>query len=157
MLDVAAAITNIGVLLWVAMGAVASASGVRPKPASATTLSLTTSSCASRRVVSATPASSFTSTSTFLPPALAPFCASHSLMAASICRPVLAEGPVIGRMTPILTVSLCAIAPPAASAAAASRARWCLRVLIRVSFGRSMRARRHCGGRTGRGARAARF
>src|SRR5678816_1108279 len=55
MLDVAAAITTIGVLLCVAIGAVASASGVRPKPASTFTLSLTTSSCARRRVVSAVP------------------------------------------------------------------------------------------------------
>ena len=53
MIDVAAAITTIGVLLCVAIGAVASASGVRPKPASTSTLSLTTSSCAIRRVVSA--------------------------------------------------------------------------------------------------------
>ena len=105
-MDVAAAITTMGVLLCVAMGDVARASGVRPKPASATTLSLTTSSCASRRVVSATPASSLSSTSTLLPPALLPFCATHSLMAASIWRPVEAEGPVIGKMTPIFTVSL---------------------------------------------------
>ena len=52
MAEVAAAITTIGVLLCVAMGAVAMAAGVMPKPASATTFSCTTSSCARRRVVS---------------------------------------------------------------------------------------------------------
>ena len=65
--DVAAAITTIGVLLCVAIGAVAIAEGVMPKPASTATLSLTTSSCARRRVVSGTAASSLTITSTFLP------------------------------------------------------------------------------------------
>ncbi len=73
MLDVAAAITTIGVFDCVAIGAVASASGVRPKPASATTLSLTTSSCAMRRVVSAVPASSFRMSSIFLPATVSPF------------------------------------------------------------------------------------
>ena len=71
--DVAAAITTIGVLLCVAIGAVANASGVRPKPASATTFSLTINSCAMRRVWSATPPSSFRITSTFLPATLSPW------------------------------------------------------------------------------------
>ena len=52
MAEVAAAITTIGVLLCVAIGAVAMAAGVMPKPASATTLSCTTSSCARRRAPS---------------------------------------------------------------------------------------------------------
>ena len=56
--DVPAAITTIGVLLCVAIGAVAIAAGVTPKPASTVTLSLTTSSCARRRDVSGTAASS---------------------------------------------------------------------------------------------------
>ncbi len=52
MLEVAAAITTIGVFDCVAIGAAASAEGVRPKPASTSTLSLTTSSCARRLVAS---------------------------------------------------------------------------------------------------------
>ena len=66
-MEVAAAVTTIGVLLWVAIGAVASASGVRPKPARTSTLSLTISSWATRRVVSATPASSLMISSTLRP------------------------------------------------------------------------------------------
>ncbi len=54
MLEVAAAMTTSGVLDWVAIGAVARASGVRPKPASTVTFSLTTSSCAMRLVTSGT-------------------------------------------------------------------------------------------------------
>ena len=106
------AATTIGVLLWVAMGAVTSAIGVRPKPASATTLSLTTSSCARRREVSATPASSLSSTSTLRLPILPPVCCIHSLMAPSICLPVEACCPVIGRMTPIFSGSAWAQAAP---------------------------------------------
>jgi hypothetical protein len=101
-IDVAAAVTTIGVLLCVAIGAVASASGVSPKPASTSTLSLTTSSCAMRRVVSATPASSLTITSILRPATVLPFCAMKSLTAASSWRPVDADWPVIGRMKPIL-------------------------------------------------------
>ena len=75
MLEVAAAITTRGVFDCVAIGAVASASGVRPKPASTFTLSFTTSSCAMRLVTSGVPVSSLTISSTFLPATLAPFCA----------------------------------------------------------------------------------
>src|SRR5574343_290456 len=126
MLEVAAAITTIGVLLCVAIGAVARASGVRPKPASATTLSLTTSSWARRRVLSATPASSLISTSTVLPPAFLPFWAWNRAIAAAICLPVDALWPVIGRITPIFTVSAWAwAAKGAARALAQARAiRW---------------------------------
>src|SRR5437763_6350010 len=127
-IDVAAAVTTIGVLLCVASGAVARASGVRPKPASTSTFSLTTSSCAMRRVVSATPASSFTITSIVRPATLLPFCARKSLTAASSCLPVDADCPVMGRMKPILNGLPCACAPvaavsgsPAASARAATR------------------------------------
>jgi len=84
MLEVAAAITTIGVLLCVAIGAVAMADGVMPKPASATTLSLTTSSCASRRVASGRLPSSLITISTLRPATLSPFCATHSLTAAAI-------------------------------------------------------------------------
>ena len=75
MLEVAAAITTSGVFDCVAIGAVASASGVRPKPASTLTLSLTTSSCAMRLVTSGVPVSSLTISSTFLPATVSPFCA----------------------------------------------------------------------------------
>ena len=73
MIDVAAAITIIGVFASVAIGALASASGVRPKPASTLTLSLTTSSCAIRLVVSgAIPVSSRTISSTLRPATVSP-------------------------------------------------------------------------------------
>jgi hypothetical protein len=72
--DVAAAMTIAGTLACVARGADARASGVRPKPAITPTLSLTINSCASRLVVSATPASSFTTSSIFLPATVSPFC-----------------------------------------------------------------------------------
>ena len=65
MLEVAAAMTTSGVLDWVAIGALASASGVRPKAASTFTLSLTTSSCAMRLVTSGAPVSSLKMSSTF--------------------------------------------------------------------------------------------
>jgi hypothetical protein len=137
MIDVAAAVTTIGVLLCVAIGAVARASGVRPKPARTSILSLTTISCAIRRVVSATPASSLTMTSTLRPATVVPFCACHSLIAPSICLPVDADWPVIGRMKPILKGALfCAEArfeAPAAKVAARSRER--VRRCMRLSDG----------------------
>ena len=84
---------------------------MRPKPASTSTLSLTTISWAIRRVVSATPASSLTMTSTLRPATVVPFCACQSLIAASICLPVDADWPVMGRMKPILNGALfCACA-----------------------------------------------
>ena len=75
MMEVAAAITTIGVLAWVAIGAVAMASGVRPKPASTCTLSPTTSSCAMRLVTSGTPVSSLTISCTLRPATVSPCCA----------------------------------------------------------------------------------
>ena len=84
MLEVAAAITTIGVLDCVARGAVANAEGVMPNPASTLTLSFTTSSWARRLVTSGTLVSSLTISSTFLPATMSPFCAMYSLAAASI-------------------------------------------------------------------------
>ena len=70
----AAAITIIGTFASVATGAAASASGVRPKPASTLTLSCTTISCAMRLVVSgASPVSSLTISSTLRPATVSPF------------------------------------------------------------------------------------
>jgi hypothetical protein len=74
MVAVAAAITTCGTLAWVDKGAVASASGVRPKPASTLARSLTISSWARRLVTSATPVSSLTTSWTFLPATVSPFC-----------------------------------------------------------------------------------
>ncbi len=90
MLEVAAAITTSGVLDCVAIGATAIAEGVMPKPASTSTLSLTTSSCARRRVTSGRLVSSLTISCTLRPATVSPFCAIHSLAAASIWRPVVA-------------------------------------------------------------------
>src|SRR5262245_54113948 len=73
MLEVAAAITTSGVLLWVAIGAVAKAEGVMPMPASTSTLSLTTSSWARRLVTSGMLVSSLTISSIFLPATVLPF------------------------------------------------------------------------------------
>ena len=86
--DVAAAMTTIGVLDWVAIGAVAMAEGVMPKPANTSTLSLTTSSCAMRRVWSGVLVSSLTISCTLRPDTVSPFCAIHRRAAASIWRPV---------------------------------------------------------------------
>ena len=41
-------------------------------------------------------------TSTLRPATVLPFCACQSLIAASICLPVDADWPVMGRMKPIL-------------------------------------------------------
>src|SRR5664279_5369193 len=117
MAEVAAAVTTIGVLLCVAIGAVAKASGVRPKPASTSILSLTTISWAMRRVVSATPASSFKTSSILRPATVEPFCAIQSLIAASICLPVEADCPVMGRMKPILNGTASAAKAAAAGSA----------------------------------------
>ncbi len=133
MLEVAAAITTSGVFDWVAIGAVASASGVRPKPASTLILSLTTSSWAMRLVTSGVPVSSLTISSIFLPATVSPFCAMYSFAAASICLPVEANGPVIGRMRP--TRNLLSWARPrllAASKAAATAA-WIMVLLCMES------------------------
>ena len=126
-LDVAATITTIGVFDWVATGATANASGVSTKPANAVTLSFTTSSCASRRAVSAVPPSSLRTTSIGRPATVLPCCAIQSFTPASSCRPLGANGPVIDRIRPILIGSACASAGvlatagrPAAAASAAS-------------------------------------
>ena len=105
MLEVAAAMTTNGVLDCVAIGAVARARGVRPKPASTLTLSFTTNSCAMRLVTSGALVSSLTISSTFLPATVSPFCAMYKRAAASICLPVEAKGPVMGKIKPILNLS----------------------------------------------------
>jgi len=120
MLEVAAAITTIGVLDWVAMGATASAEGVMPNPASTLTLSLTTSSWAMRRVTSGSEVSSLTINCTFLPATVSPCCAMYRRAAASIWRPVVACCPVMGRIRPILNTLSWASAAGAAMAAAAA-------------------------------------
>ena len=74
MIEVPAIITTIGTLALVTIGAVAIASGVRPKPARKLTLSLVSNSVAIRAVFSARPASSRTSNSIFLPATVVPFC-----------------------------------------------------------------------------------
>ena len=73
MLEVAAAMTTMGVLDWVAKGAVARAKGVRPKPASTLTWSFTNSSWAMRLVTSGRPVSSLTISSTLRPATVLPF------------------------------------------------------------------------------------
>ncbi len=123
MMEVPAAITIIGTRASVATGAVARASGVRPKPARIFTLSRTTSSCASRRVVSgATPVSSRSRISSRRPPCVSPFMRSQVRTAASICRPVEAKGPVIGRISPIRQTCAWAIAGRGRAGAAARAA-----------------------------------
>ena len=72
-MEVAAAMTTMGVLAWVATGAVASAKGVRPKPARTSTLSFTTSSCAKRLVTSGMLVSSLRMICTSRPATLMPF------------------------------------------------------------------------------------
>src|SRR3954452_24780681 len=121
MAEVPAAITSSTDFDWVASGAAAIAAGVTPKPAMTLTLSLTMSSWARRLVLSGTAPSSLRITSIFLPATVAPCCCMYSFTPASICLPVEACGPVIGRMRPIFTLS-CASALPANSVASASDA-----------------------------------
>jgi hypothetical protein len=104
--SVPAAITIIGTFASVATGAAANASGVSPNPARTVILSCTTISCAMRLVVSgASPVSSFRISSTLRPATVSPFFAMYRRQAAAICRPVDANGPVIGRIRPTLTGS----------------------------------------------------
>ena len=64
-----------GTLAWVASGAVAERERRQAEPGERPpTLSLTISSCASRFVTSATPVSSLTMSSIFLPATVSPFC-----------------------------------------------------------------------------------
>ncbi len=118
-IDEPAAITISGTFACVASGATAIAIGVSPKPARNATLSLT-SSCAMRFETSGVPVSSFTISSIRFPATVAPCSCTYSFAAASICRPVDANGPVIGRISPTFTMSLpCAQASPGSSSAAA--------------------------------------
>ena len=112
MIEVPAAITSSTTLASVASGATASAVGVMPKPATTATLSLTISSWAMRLVLSGTAPSSLRMTSIFLPATVVPFSAMYRSTAALICLPVEACCPVIGRISPIFTVS-CAQPRPA--------------------------------------------
>jgi hypothetical protein len=98
----------------VAIGATASGRGRDAHAGQHVTLSLTTSSCARRRVLAGHAASSLTISCTFLPATVSPFCAIHSFAAASIWRPVVACWPVIGRIRPILKTLSCAMARPLA-------------------------------------------
>ena len=121
---VAAALTISGTLAAVAIGAAASASGVRPKPTSAAAWSLVTSSCASRLVTSAAPVSSFRIRLIFLPATVSPCCLMYSSAPARSCLPVEADGPVIGTIMPIFTVSSAragAVKTEAANAAPSNR------------------------------------
>src|SRR5207244_1799849 len=73
--DEAAFMMTIGFFAWVAMGATASALGVRPKPAMKSTLSRVTSSWASRFARSGDgPVVSRTMISIFLPATVSPCC-----------------------------------------------------------------------------------
>ena len=139
MMEVAAAMMTIGVLDWVAMGAVASASGVRPKPASTSTLSFTTSSCASRLVTSGTPVSSFRTISIWRPATLSPNCAMYRRTPFSIWRPVEPNWPVMGNNRPILNGVPCwaaAMPVPTLNALAAIP---CRNTLLRMLMGVSVK------------------
>ncbi len=102
MIDVDDPITTCGIFASVASGATASAVGVGLYPSSATTLLLTTSSCAMRFAWSGTPPSSRTITSTGRPAMTAGLRSWKSFTAASICLPFSANGPVMGAEKPIL-------------------------------------------------------
>ena len=134
MMEVAAAITTIGVLDCVAMGAVASASGVKPKPPNTPTLSFTTNSCAMRLAASGMPPSSLMMSSILRPATLSPFCAMNKRAAASICLPVVACCPVMGSISPILKAS-CACTDKAHMPKAINRARKFNNVFIQILQG----------------------
>ena len=71
---------------------------------------------------------------TFLPATVSPFCAMYSLAAASICLPVEAKGPVIGRIRPILKASCARAMPLAETRQAATAARINVLLSMNVSF-----------------------
>lgn len=75
MIEVPAAMMTAGTLASVASGAIASATGVTPKPPMKDTLSLTISSCARRLLTSGFAPSSLMISSIFLPATVSPFCA----------------------------------------------------------------------------------
>src|SRR5882757_4345779 len=134
MIEVPAAMTISGILPWVANGAAASAAGVTPKPAMKLTLSLTISSWASRFVLSGTAASSFRMISILLPATVSPFCCMYSLTALSICLPVEAWPPVIGRIRPIFTLSCARAGATAATPANTTPAAARDNVLVRMNM-----------------------
>ena len=85
-----------------------------------------------RLVTSGALVSSLTISSTFLPATMSPFCAMYKRAAASICLPVEAKGPVMGKIKPILNLS-CAMALPThttrvAAVTALKKKRLCMRV-----------------------------
>ena len=105
MIAVAAFMITIGVLPSVAIGAAASASGVRPNPVRKSTFSVTTSSCASRLETSpAMPVLSRYRTSTLRPATVSPCCFMYVLMPPWICLATSANGPDSDRITPSLSV-----------------------------------------------------
>jgi len=76
---------------------------VRPKPASTSTWSRVTSSCARRRATSgAAPLTPRFTISTFLPATVSPCSFTYSAMPSSIFLPVSANGPESSAMTPTL-------------------------------------------------------
>jgi hypothetical protein len=82
------------------------------------------------------------------------------LAAASICLPVEANGPVMGRIRPILKASWAAAAPARAQAAVTSAARSRVVGVMRVSLlllssGGTARETRRCPGQLGFWARPA--
>jgi hypothetical protein len=105
MMEVEAPMTISGIFASVAIGATASALGVGLYPANTATLELTTSSCAMRFACSGMPPSSRMTSSTRRPAMVAPFRSMNSFVAARICLPFSAKGPVRGADNPILMVS----------------------------------------------------
>ncbi|MNY23194.1 hypothetical protein D3C86_1568470 [compost metagenome] len=88
MTEEAALKITIGFFACSAMGATASASGVRPKPARMSTLSRTTSSWARRLATSGTgPVVSLRMTSTLRPPTVSPWSFCQAFTPPSICLP----------------------------------------------------------------------
>ena len=121
MIEVAAFMMTIGVFASVAIGATASASGVKPKPARKSTLSRNTRSSARRLAISGDgPVVSLTMSSIFRPATVSPCCFMYVLMPAVISPPMLANGPDVGTITPTLTGSGAAASAAVASAVAAS-------------------------------------
>ena len=79
-------------------------------------------------------ASSLRMTSIFLPATVSPFCCMYSLIALSICLPVEAWPPVIGRIRPIFTVSCACAGAHAAAPAIATPAAASDNILVRMNM-----------------------
>ncbi len=116
MIEVAAFMITIAFFASVAIGATASAFGVKPKPTRMSTFSRVTSSCARRLATSGEgPVVSFCTISIFLPATVSPLSFMYAFIPPRICWPYCANGPENSPTMPSLTTFCAGEAPASAS------------------------------------------